>query len=137
MKWTEWAEAATQFLEWIALVVILLGIAWSFAHATWRYWRDERAELYARFRGDLARSILVGLELLVGADIVRTVGRAPDFYELGTLAAIVLIRSFLSASMEMELEGRWPWQKKQDTIVHAPPSVRMQRVAHHGAQPEG
>ncbi len=54
----------------------------------------------------------MGLELLVGADIVRTVAVVPSFDSVIVLALIVLIRTFLSFSLELEITGRWPWQKR-------------------------
>ena len=60
----------------------------------------------------MGRSILLGLELLVAADIIRTVAVTPTFESVGVLAIIVLIRTFLSFSLELEITGRWPWQKQ-------------------------
>ena len=68
-------------------------------------------EAYRRLRGDLGRAILLGLEFLVAADIIGTVAVTPTFESLGVLAAIVLIRTFLSFSLEVEIEGQWPWQR--------------------------
>ncbi|MHA7286621.1 DUF1622 domain-containing protein [Arthrobacter sp. MDT3-44] len=67
--------------------------------------------VYHRYRQRLGRSILLGLELLVAADIIRTVAVTPTFESVGVLALIVLIRTFLSWSLELEISGRWPWQK--------------------------
>jgi uncharacterized membrane protein len=67
---------------------------------------------YERFRRDVGRAILLGLELLVAADIVRTVAFTPTMDSVLVLALIVGIRTFLSWSLALELEGRWPWQKK-------------------------
>ncbi|MHA7181568.1 DUF1622 domain-containing protein [Arthrobacter sp. MDB2-24] len=67
--------------------------------------------VYHRCRQRLGRSILLGLELLVAADIIRTVAVTPTFESVGVLALIVLIRTFLSWSLELEISGRWPWQK--------------------------
>jgi uncharacterized membrane protein len=67
---------------------------------------------YQRFRQQLGQTILLGLELLVAADIIRTVATEPTFTSVGVLGLIVLIRTFLSFSLEVELTGRWPWQKK-------------------------
>jgi uncharacterized membrane protein len=63
------------------------------------------------FRRSLGRSILVGLELLVAADIILTAGVEPTLRSVAVLGAIVLIRTFLSFSLEVEIEGRWPWQR--------------------------
>jgi uncharacterized membrane protein len=65
------------------------------------------------FRGlrrSLGKAILVGLELLVAADIIRSVAIAPSFATVGVLGLIVVIRTFLSWSLELEISGRWPWQ---------------------------
>jgi uncharacterized membrane protein len=73
---------------------------------------SEWEKAYDGFRADLGRGILLGLEFLVAADIIGTVAVAPTFKSLGVLAAIVLIRTFLSFSLEVEIEGRWPWQRR-------------------------
>jgi uncharacterized membrane protein len=68
---------------------------------------------YRLFRSQLGRAILLGLELLVAADIIRTVAITPTMESVGVLAGIVLIRTFLSWSLELEITGRWPWQQKE------------------------
>lgn len=74
-------------------------------------WRQA----YDRYRANLGRGILLGLELLVGADIMSTVTAPLTFKSLGLLAAIVVIRTFLSFSLETEIEGCWPWQRSRRT----------------------
>jgi len=66
---------------------------------------------YERYRANLGRGILLGLELLVAADIIGTVAVTPSVENLLILGLIVLIRTFLSFSLEVEIEGRWPWQR--------------------------
>jgi uncharacterized membrane protein len=66
---------------------------------------------YQRYRHDLGRAILLGLEVLVAADIVRTVAFTPTMDSVLVLAMIVAIRTFLSWSLALELDGRWPWQR--------------------------
>jgi len=66
---------------------------------------------YRRYRHDLGRAILLGLEVLVAADIVRTVAFTPTMDSVLVLAMIVTIRTFLSWSLALELDGRWPWQR--------------------------
>jgi uncharacterized membrane protein len=68
--------------------------------------------VYRRFRRQLGRSILLGLELLVAADIIKTVAVQPTFENVAVLGLIVVIRTFLSWSLELEMSGRWPWQKR-------------------------
>ena len=71
------------------------------------------------YRQDLGRAILLGLEFLVAGDIIRTVVVAPTFDNVIVLGLIVPIRTFLSMSLQLELDGRWPWQ-------HDPPKVKNQ-----------
>jgi uncharacterized membrane protein len=66
------------------------------------------------FRRTLGRSILTGLELLVAADIIRTVAIEPTLRSVLVLGLIVLIRTFLSMSLEVEIDGKWPWQRAAD-----------------------
>ncbi len=65
---------------------------------------------YRELRANLGRAILLGLEFLVAADIIGTVAIEPSFRSLGVLALIIVIRTFLSFSLELEISGRWPWQ---------------------------
>jgi uncharacterized membrane protein len=67
--------------------------------------------VYPGYRSDIGRGILLGLELLVGADIISTITAPFTFESVGLLAAIVAIRTFLSFSLETEIEGCWPWQR--------------------------
>jgi uncharacterized membrane protein len=71
---------------------------------------DARAR-YLRLRHDMGRAILLGLEVLVAADIVRTVAYAPTMNGVAVLAVVIAIRTFLSWSLALELDGRWPWQR--------------------------
>jgi len=68
---------------------------------------------YRLYRQGLGRAILIGLEFLVAGDIIRTVAISPSFQNVGVLAVIVLVRTFLSFSLEVELEGSWPWQSRR------------------------
>ncbi|MEV6761897.1 DUF1622 domain-containing protein [Streptomyces sp. NPDC051105] len=71
----------------------------------------RQAGAYRGYRRRVGRSILLGLEFLVAGDIIRTVAVAPTYKSVGVLAVIVGIRTFLSFSLELEITGRWPWQK--------------------------
>jgi uncharacterized membrane protein len=77
--------------------------------------RQSAAKIYTAFRQNLARSILLGLELLVAADIIRSVAVDPTFESVGVLALLVLVRTFLSWSLEVEIAGTWPWQRAPRT----------------------
>jgi uncharacterized membrane protein len=75
--------------------------------------RREVPTAYSELRRDLGKAILVGLELLVAADIISSVAINPTFATVGVLGLIVLIRTFLSWSLEVEVNGRWPWQSSR------------------------
>ena len=72
-----------------------------------------RKAVYESYRANLGRGILLGLELLVGADIVATVTAPLTWESVGLLGLIVLIRTFLSFSLETEIEGEWPWRRRR------------------------
>lgn len=69
---------------------------------------------YRRYKIDLGLSLLLGLEILVAADIIKTVAVSPGFDSLGVLALLVVIRTFLSWALVLEIEGRWPWSKRKE-----------------------
>lgn len=105
-------EPVSQAIEVIGLATIVLGGIWSFLRALGRI-RAKGNEVYKGLRRDLGRSILLSLELLVAADIVATVTRDATMESLTLLGMVVLIRTFLSFSLEVEIDGHWPWQGKK------------------------
>ena len=102
-------EVIGQVVDALGVAIIVLGVVLASGAALRNVRRKQQA--YQPYRRQLGRSILLGLEFLVAADIVRTVAVAPTFTDLGVLALIVLIRTFLSFSLELEISGRWPWQQ--------------------------
>lgn len=98
-------------LEFFGVGVILIGVA----VATVGYVRDltssARHETYDRYRANLGRGILLGLEILIGADIIATIIAPLTWESVGLLGLIVLIRTFLSFSLEAEIDGQWPWSR--------------------------
>ena len=103
----------TRAVEVVGIAVIVLGAIAASVHLVWQLVRHEPplAAAYHGYRANLARAILLGLEFLVAADIINTVAFEPTLRGLAILAGIVLIRTFLSFSLEVEIEGRWPWQQ--------------------------
>lgn len=92
------------------MLVISIGIL----AAGYNFIRHVSSEdRYRKLRATLGRAILLGLELLVAADIIRTVAIEPTPDSVMVLGGIVLIRTFLSLSLEVEIEGRWPWRRSQ------------------------
>lgn len=98
-----------------AIVIGIVVASLIAARALLRHRQTESPNTYETYRRRLGRSILLGLELLVAADIIRTVAVTPTFESVGVLGLIVLIRTFLSFSLELEITGKWPWQKPQAT----------------------
>lgn len=96
-------------LEFFGVGVILIGVV----SATIGYARDltsdMKREAYDRYRANLGRGILLGLEILIGADIIATIIAPLTWESVGLLGLIVLIRTFLSFSLEAEIDGQWPW----------------------------
>ena len=99
-------------VEGAAIAVIILGIVIATGHYIFNLFRKQRSvETYNSYRHALARTLLLSLEFLVAADIVRTVIiDEPSFVNIGVLGLIILIRTFLSWALEVEINGRWPWQ---------------------------
>ena len=101
------------------VLIIVLGILIAAARGLLRDRSD--ADRYRQFRQDLGRGILLGLEFLVAADIIRTVAVTPTIESVLILGLIVLIRTFLSFALQMEVEGRLPWQSSAAASKPAQP----------------
>lgn len=111
MNFGEWVELVGKGVDAAGIAIIAGGaIIATIDFVIQVQRRRNMRQTYRRYRMGLGRAILLGLELLVAADIIRTVAVEPSFEEVGVLAAIVLIRTFLSTALELELEGHWPWQ---------------------------
>lgn len=116
----EFVDIVVQLIELAALAIEVLAvglIVYVIATASYRFFADRKISgevdtRYYRYKERLGKSLLLGLEILVAADIVRTVALEPSFNNVGVLGLLVLIRTFLSWSLVVELEGRWPWQPK-------------------------
>jgi uncharacterized membrane protein len=108
---TTTAERAALGIEFAALAWLVAGILVSLIACAVGLPSVPRHEAYHRLRRRLARVTLLGLELLVAADIVETIAARPTYASLGVLALIILIRTFLSFALEVEIEGRWPWAR--------------------------
>lgn len=115
MTFNEVMEYIGRGLEAVGVAIIVIGIAASLIALIRELTRGGTAQdAFTEARKDIGRSILFGLEVLVAGDIVLTVAVTPTFTSVGVLAAIVLIRTFLSFTLEVEIDGRWPWQKSRE-----------------------
>ena len=119
MDFKETVEFVGKSIDGAGVAVIALGIVYFTIRAL-----SQRMlappDRYRVYRQGIGRVILLGLELLVAGDIIRTVAVSPTFRSAGVLAVIVAIRTFLSFTLEVELEGRWPWQRPTTTRTGAP-----------------
>lgn len=101
-------------LEAAGLAVILLGLVITSFIFVRDGWGGDWSSSFRKYRASLGRSILIGLEMLVAADIAGTVVAPLDLERIAALGLIVLIRTFLSLSLEVEIRGRWPWQGRDE-----------------------
>lgn len=120
MEFIEVVELVGKVVDGVGVAIIAVGAVVAGGVAVGRLIRRS-ADTYRFFRETLGRTILLGLEFLVAADIIRTVAVTPNAQSVAVLAGIVAIRTFLSFSLELEITGRWPWQKKP----RESPSARM------------
>jgi uncharacterized membrane protein len=132
MAFREWVDLAGLVMEGAGVAVMVFGAVISLVVLVVRR-GHVREGAYRRFRQDMGRAILLGLELLVAADIIRTVSEAPTLNGVLVLGLIVVIRTFLSVTLSVELEGRWPWQRGPEHVApehRAAPSPPL-----HGSPP--
>jgi uncharacterized membrane protein len=106
-------------IDGAGVLVIVIGAL----IATYRFIFRKDEEAYRTYRQNLGRAILLGLEFLVAGDIIRTVVVSPTLDNVVVLAMIVLIRTFLSVALELELQGRWPWQEARTGSQPLPADV--------------
>lgn len=112
MNYEHIVVAAAGVVEIVGVTVLLLGALLAALVCVRRLVAGASfQDAYHALRADLGRAILLGLELLVIADIIGTVAIEPNLQNLGVLAVIVAIRTMLSFALELEVSGRWPWQR--------------------------
>ena len=102
-------ELTAQAIETFAVAIIVIAIV----HGTTRYLihiNQQAGDAYERFKAQLGKALLLVLEILVAADVIRTVVLDPNLQNVMILGLLVIIRTFLSWSVVVEIEGRWPWQ---------------------------
>jgi uncharacterized membrane protein len=102
-------EAGAASIEVMAVALIVGAFLWSSVNFLVQRGK-QAATRYEQYKLFLGRALSLGLEFLVAADVIRTVTRAPTFSSIGILAAVIVTRTFLSWSLAVEMDGRWPWQ---------------------------
>lgn len=122
MDFTEVIETVGKTADALGVAITAIGVCGALAAFLWRVIRPAQPPIdaYRELRRNVGRSILLGLELLVAGDIIRTVAISPTFTSVGVLAVIVVVRTFLSFTLEVELTTRWPWQRDDATTPDQP-----------------
>jgi uncharacterized membrane protein len=105
-------ELVAQGIELMAVLAIVGGIIYATVRQLFHQ-RQQVSDAYTRFKHRIGKALLLGLEFLVAADIIRTVALSPTLRNVAMLGVLVLIRTFLSWSLVVEIEGRWPWQARE------------------------
>lgn len=108
-------------LEFFGIAVILIGVVLATAVYLKDSYQTSSDIAYTRYRANLGRGILLGLEILIGADIVATIISPLTWESVGLLGLVVIIRTFLSFSLEAEIDGEWPWNRQSRDILRAHP----------------
>ena len=118
-------ETVGDGIDTVGVAAIVIGAI----YATAVFVRElDASEAYRRYRQSLGRAILLGLEFLVAGDIIRTVAVAPTLPNVTVLGIVVLIRTFLSTALELELEGKWPWQRRSTNQFSTPIAIPSART---------
>jgi uncharacterized membrane protein len=108
-----WIEWTAMVIELLAVVIIALAIIGATACYIYRHFQPLiPEEYYQQLRISLGRSLLVGLEILIAADVIRTVALEATLQSVVILGMLVLVRTFLSWTLVIDIEDRWPWQPK-------------------------
>jgi uncharacterized membrane protein len=120
-------EYVSRAFEVVAIVVLIAGFGWGVFQALRERFSGREEQSYGLLRRYFGRSILLGLEILVAADLIRTVAVDQTWQNVLSLGLIVLIRTFLSFSLEVEMDGVWPWRRRvaagADAVKADEPSV--------------
>jgi uncharacterized membrane protein len=114
LYWIEWASLT---IEVVAVLIIVVAIINALARYVFRvFLHSKEGDPYQRLKISLGKALLLGLEILVAADIIRTVALEATLNSVMVLGILVLIRTFLSWALVVEIEGHWPWQLPPDEL---------------------
>ena len=108
----EIARVVAEWIEILAVIVIAVAVVVSMLGGLIVRFRSDGAAAFKTFKRYIARGLLIGLDLLIAADIIKTVTLELTLENVVILGLLVLIRTFLSWSLELEVDGRWPWQPR-------------------------
>jgi uncharacterized membrane protein len=110
---TDWSTRVAEAFDAVGSAILVVGFVWSVVVAVRAWLARGGRDAYRAARGTFGGALLLGLEVLVAADLVRTVAVAPTLQNVLVLAIIVAIRTFLSFSLQVEIEGTLPWRRRR------------------------
>ena len=110
----EYLEKAAIFISLFAVAVIIVGFAASLWRYASRFSATDRKDNFILFKVELGKVLILGLEILILADVIETITVTPTFESLAMLATIVIVRTVVSWTLTLEVEGRWPWQAENE-----------------------
>ncbi len=119
MSFAKFFEYAAEGIDAFGVSIIVLGMV----IASIRYLirkSSKGPDGFESYRKELGRTLLLALEFLVAADIIRTVAIEPTLESIAILAVLILIRTFMSTTLELEITGYWPWQKERKSTKESP-----------------
>jgi uncharacterized membrane protein len=114
MTLIEVIQGVSDVMDGLGVAVVALGVLWGLFVFIKDLSKMPIDNAYKLFRNQIIRALLLGLEILVAGDIIRTVAVSPTLMSVAVLGAIVVIRCFLSWSLALEMNGRWPWQSPKN-----------------------
>lgn len=118
-------ETISLMIEYLAVVIIAGMVAFSsLRYFIFLFTKKKAPDAnYREYKHSLGEALLLGLEILVAADVIRTVALEPTLQNIAALALLVVVRTFLSWSLVVEVEGCWPWQKSKAHAVFGSESI--------------
>ena len=118
-------EFVAEIIDLLGVTIIVIGSMAAIGRFIYHYSVIKMETMaFELFRKELGRSILLCLEFLVAADIIRTVAIEPTLESIAVLAILILIRTFVSATLELEISGTWPWQKHKLPSMSTNPNAK-------------
>jgi uncharacterized membrane protein len=103
-------EQASGLISLFAVAVIVLGFVLAMGRYAIQFRKLKLENDFNQFKVDLGKTLMLGLEILVVADVIETITVPPTYQSMAGLAILVIVRTFVSWTLELEVEGRWPWQ---------------------------
>ena len=109
-----WMELISLGIEMIAVIIIVFSVLYGTLHFVFQTLQKQLVarERFRQYKRRLGSALLLSLEILVAADVIRTVALEPTLANVSVLGLLVVIRTFLSWSLVVEIEGRWPWRPR-------------------------